>query len=40
MQSVSECRARCYEELMTLNVDLTAELEERLRHEAERNGVP
>jgi len=25
---------------MTLNVDLTPELEERLRHEAERNGVP
>jgi hypothetical protein len=25
---------------MTLKVDLTLELEERLRHEAERNGVP
>jgi hypothetical protein len=40
MGSVSEYAARCYEEVMMLNVDLTPELEERLRREAERNGVP
>src|ERR1035437_9130451 len=40
IESVPDHWARCYEESMTLQVNLTPELEERLRHEAERNGEP
>lgn len=38
-ESVPDRRGRCYEKTMTLKVDLTPDLEERLRREAERNGV-
>ena len=40
MESVPDRGAQCYEEIMTVEVELTSELEERLRCEAERNGVP
>lgn len=40
MPFVAEGGRRCYEVPMTLRVDLTPELEKRLRYEAERSGVP